>query len=188
MTATAAPRWPADAPLLRQVITRARAEGWRSVDGLDRMFGLWEWRLGDKRVILRARDDNPVTLYLKGGGIALTAKIGRAEYAVDLLVDSGWLPEHLHRKYKSGRADGYDAISSGLRDCAEFGEIPSYAAESLRLPLDYARTYWLAKLGKDDAQARIGDRLDGLLDREPWVRRSQVYLIVDAVAGEVTAS
>lgn len=177
----APPCWPADATLLRDVFRAARAEGWRSGgDLVDRKFRDWEWRNGDKRVRIRISEGFDVgVMYITGENMGVSAHVYIAAYAVDLIVDSGWLPEHLHRRYRSGVADGRDDIRSGLRDTAESGGVPAHSAELLREPLRCARDYWLNVLA--DRAVELERPLEPLLDRRPWPKGRQRDLVVEAV-------
>lgn len=183
MTVTAAPRWPVDAPLLREVLKAARAEGWRrehnreGVEPEDAGLIVAEWW----------KDGNCIQLEHWKGDFALDINgvvrmdAVSVKASVDVLCAMGVLPDTLSSAFRAG----IEWVEIGVHTAAEFGEgfHVFYRTDETMPILREALTYWSAMAGSTDVQQAVGIKLDGLLDREPFARRGQVETIVEAVMG-----
>lgn len=105
------------------------------------------------------------------------------EQIVDLLAVLGILPHHLSSFYQGGLADGRESVTAEVRACAEFGE-GSHAFFDMAGTMPVLRdalAYWSSLATSTDTQAVIARNLEGLLDREPFVRREQAERVTETV-------
>jgi hypothetical protein len=176
-----APRWPANATLLREVLTWARAEGWRPAPNRAHpasdatpIIGAWtrgpagEYGLGDEYVCF-VRDLGEISEDVSGpglfGDLCDGVPVTSVTQAVDLLVALKVLPVALSSAYRQGHAEGVQAVEE--------------AALETRFDV-YLDELW-GRLKDSDVLAGIGRELDGVLDRETFVRRRQVERVVNVV-------
>lgn len=189
---TAPPRWPADAALLREVFRAARAKHW------SRVFGDGPGEHLPEGVTVVAEWDKDGSLIeltrWPSGGLRLSVgavdmDVVSLRCVVDTLVAWDVLPMTLSSAYAEGRG----ALADEIHACAEYGQASNVfftMAEVLPV-LGDALTYWSSIACGPDAEAVVGSRLDGLLDREPFARRRQtedvVSAVMDALASHLAA-
>lgn len=165
MTASApvaSPRLTAtERALIVEVLRWGRANGWRHSGNWDTPF--WS-RKGVYRIFADRYDDDVLHLRIDDK----VADQGLVDYwprsvteAVDVLAALGIVPSTLSSAYR----DGVDAVEE--------------AAIETRFDV-YLDELW-DQLKDRDVLGAIGAELDGILDREPFVRRRQVQRVVGVV-------
>lgn len=164
-----APRWPADATLLREVLRVARAKHWSRVFGdgssehlPDGVTVVAEWDQDGSLITLERWPQGDYVLDICGVAHIDAVSL---DVAVDVLVAYGVLPVELSSAYRRGRVDGMEVIH----------ELAVEKAADERI-----EELW-SQLKDPDTLAEIGRDLDGLLDRDGFVRRAQVDLVVETV-------
>jgi hypothetical protein len=172
MTASA-PRWPADATLLREVFRAARRKHWSRVFGdgssehlPDGVTVVAEWDQDGSLITLTRWPSGGLRIDLCG---VVEMDVVSEQVAVDTLVAWGVLPAELSTAYHKGHDVGHAEGVHAVEDAALETRFDVYLDE-----------LW-GRLKDSDVLGAIGDELDGVLDRQPFVRRRQVERVVNVV-------
>ena len=173
---TSAPRWPAEAPLLRETITAARAAGWRHSYRPDHQLHRWTTPHNMAQVTVD-RPDTPDQIgvqvhayYTRSGTVDFWP--GSVTSAVDVLASIGVLPKRLHSAWRAGRSTAVLRHGAALRAareallrlpqiCTYHGSDFGFLGWSQGVPrCDSCRTPWRVKVALDAIDV-VRDDMDG---------------------------